>query len=190
MGMLDGLLGQVLGGAMGGGATGGGQAANPLGSILNSVAASMGGGTNTGGGGLGGMLNSVLGGSGGTRNTGATIGGGAILAAVMAIVQQQGGISAVLGKLQGSGLGAQAASWVGTGANQTVSGDQLHQALGPDALSGLAAKLGVNTQQAGGVLSQVLPELVNQLTPAGQLPDNHGDLISQGLQALRGMGHH
>jgi uncharacterized protein YidB (DUF937 family) len=186
MGLLDGLLGQVLGGA-----TGGGQAANPLGSILNSVASSMGGGTNVGGGGgLGGMLNSVLGGAGGTRNTGATIGGGAILAAVMAIVQQQGGISAVLGKLQGSGLGAQAASWVGTGANQTVSGDQLHQALGADALGGLAAKLGVNTQQAGGVLSQVLPELVNQLTPTGQLPDNHGDLISQGLQALRGMGHH
>jgi uncharacterized protein YidB (DUF937 family) len=108
----------------------------------------------------------------------------------MLLLQQQGGIGAVLGKLQSSGLGAHAASWVGTGANMLVSGDQLHQALGADALSGLAAKLGVNTQQAGSVLSQVLPELVNQMTPNGQLPDNHGDLLSQGLEALRGLGHH
>jgi uncharacterized protein YidB (DUF937 family) len=189
MGMLDGLIGQVLGGAMGGG-----QAANPLGSILSSVAGSLGGAApgagGAMGGGLGGMLGNVLGGMGGSRGAGAALNGGAILAAVMGIVQQQGGVGALLGKLQSSGLGAHAASWVGTGANMPVSGDQLHQALGADALGGLAAKLGVNTQQAGGVLSQVLPELVNQLTPDGQLPDNHGDLINQGLQALRGLGHH
>jgi uncharacterized protein YidB (DUF937 family) len=185
MGLLDGLIGQVLGGA-----TGGGQAGNPLGSILNSVAASLGGGGNAGGGGLGGMLNSALGGLGDTRSAGAAAGGGAILAAVMTLLQQQGGIGAVLGKLQASGLGAHADSWVAGGPNMPVSGDQLHQALGADALGGLAAKLGVNTQQAGGVLAQVLPELVNQLTPSGQLPENHVDLINQGLQVLRGLGHH
>jgi uncharacterized protein YidB (DUF937 family) len=176
MGMLDALIGQVLGGA-----TGSGQAGNPLGSILNSVAGSLGGG---------GAPGSAPGGVGaGTRTAAAGIGGGAILAAVMQLVQQQGGISAVLGKLQSSGLGAHVASWVGSGANLPVSGDQLHQALGADALGGLAAKLGVNTQQASGALSQLLPELVNQLTPSGQLPENHGDLLSQGLQILRGLGH-
>jgi uncharacterized protein YidB (DUF937 family) len=188
--MLDGLIGQVLGGAMGGS-----QGNNPLGNILNSVAGSLGGSAPAAGGsagGLGGMLGSVLGGAGGMggarTGSSAALGGGAILAAVMTIVQQQGGIGALLGKLQSSGLGAHANSWVGTVANMPVSGDQLHQALGADALGGLAAKLGVNAQQAGGVLSQVLPELVNQLTPAGKLPDDHGDLINQGLQALRGLG--
>jgi uncharacterized protein YidB (DUF937 family) len=177
------LIAQALGGALGGG-----QAGSPLGSILSSVASSLGTGS-SGGGALGGMLGGVLGG-GANRSSSGGIGGGAILAAVMLLVQQQGGIGAVLSKLQSSGLGAHAASWVGTGANMPVSGDQLHQALGADALSGLAAKLGVNTQQAGGVLSQVLPELVNHMTPNGQLPDNHGDLLSEGLQVLKSLGHH
>jgi uncharacterized protein YidB (DUF937 family) len=186
MGMLDGLIGQVLGGTPGGSGPGG----NPLSNILNSVTGSLGGLANAGGG-LGGTLGNVLGGvGGGGRTAMGAIGGAAILAAVMHLVQQQGGVGALLGKLQASGLGAHTASWVGTGANVPVSGDQLHQALGPDALSGLAAKLGVSTQQAGGVLSQVLPELVNQMTPNGQLPANHGDLVSQGLDMLRGLGHH
>jgi uncharacterized protein YidB (DUF937 family) len=182
MGMLDGLITQALGGVLGGG-----QANSPLGNILGSVASNLGQGGG-GGGSLPGMLGGMLG--GGNRPAAGGVGGGAILAAVMLLLQQQGGIGAVLGKLQSSGLGAHARSWVESGPNMPVSGDQLHQALGPDALSGLAAKLGVNTQQAGSVLSQVLPELVNHLTPNGQLPNNHGDLLSQGLEALKGLGHH
>jgi uncharacterized protein YidB (DUF937 family) len=116
--------------------------------------------------------------------------GGMILAAVMAMLQKQGGIGAVLGKLRSSGLGQHADSWVGTGANMPVSGDDLHRALGSDAVGGLAAKLGVNPQQAGGILSQLMPELVNQLTPQGQLPQGHGDLLSKGLEVLKGLGHH
>jgi uncharacterized protein YidB (DUF937 family) len=54
----------------------------------------------------------------------------------------------------------------------------------------MAAKLGITTQQASGALSQVLPELVNQLSPSGQLPANHQDLLSEGLEMLRGLGHH
>jgi uncharacterized protein YidB (DUF937 family) len=185
MGALDGLLGQVLGGALGGG-----QQNNPLGSILGNLAGSLGGGANAGaGGGLGGMLGNVLGGATGTHKSGGALAGGAILAAVLQMVQQQGGVGALLGKLQSGGLGTHTASWVGTGDNLPVSGDQLHQALGADALGGLAAKLGMNTQQAGGVLSQVLPELVNQLSPGGQLPANHHDLLSEGLTMLRGLGH-
>jgi uncharacterized protein YidB (DUF937 family) len=208
MGMLDGLLGQVIGGALGGG--GGGAAANnPLGSILGSLASSMGGAAaapaGAGGGGLGGMLGNVLGGlTGGNRTgsgtgsgTGSRVGGGMggaasgiILAAVLAMLQKQGGIGAVLGKLRDSGMGQQADSWVGTGANMPVSGDDLHNALGSGAIGDLAAKLGIPAQQAGGMLSKVLPELVNQLTPQGALPDGHGDLLSKGLEVLKGLGHH
>jgi uncharacterized protein YidB (DUF937 family) len=184
MGALDSLIGQVLGGALGG------QSNNPLGSVLGGLAGNLGGPKNVGAsGGLGGMLGSALGGAGGARSTGGALAGGAILAAMLQMLQQ-GGIGAVLGKLQSSGLGAHAASWTGTGANMPVTGDQLHQALGADALGGMAAKLGITTQQASGVLSQVLPELVNQLSPSGQLPANHQDLLSEGLEMLRGLGHH
>ena len=82
-------------------------------------------------------------------------------------------------------MGHQADSWVGTGPNAGVSPDDLTQALGNTGLGNLAAQLGTTNGQAGSILSQILPELVNQLTPNGQIPDNHGDLLAQGLALLR-----
>jgi uncharacterized protein YidB (DUF937 family) len=68
-----------------------------------------------------------------------------------------------------------------------VSGDELHKALGNDAIGGLANQLGVDHAQAAGVLSKVLPELINQISPEGALPDNHEDLLHQGLDMLKGL---
>lgn len=189
MGLLDGILSQVVGSAMGGGGN------SPLGSILSSVAGSLGGagGAVQGSGGLGGLAGLARGAlGGGTANAGAggagaALGGGAILAAVMGMIQSQGGVAAVLSKLRASGLGAHADSWVGSGANQPVSATDLHNALGSGAVGQVANELGINPQQAGGVLSQVLPELINQMSPSGALPDNHGDLMSKGLEMLRGL---
>lgn len=191
MGLLDGVLSQVVGAAMGG--SGGGN--NPLGSILSSVSSSLGGsgGASAAGGGLGGLAGlarDALGGGAAPSaggGAGPALGSGAILAAVMALVQSQGGLNGVLSKLRASGLGAHADSWVGTGANQAVSADDLHKALGANAIGSLASQLGINAQQAGGVLSKVLPELVNQMSPSGTLPANHGDLLGQGLEMLRGL---
>ena len=52
-------------------------------------------------------------------------------------------------------------------------------------LSNLATQLGTSQGQASSVLAQILPELINMLTPKGQVPENHDDLISQGLSLLR-----
>ena len=112
-------------------------------------------------------------------------GGADLIGAVMAMVQQNGGLPAVLDKLRSSGLGQQADSWVGTGPNASVSPDQLTQAFGSSGLGNLATQLGTSNGQAGSILSQILPELVNQLTPNGQIPDNHNDLLSQGLALLK-----
>ncbi len=131
------------------------QGPNPLDALVNS----LGGGTQTGGANL--------------------------LGAVMSLVQQNGGLPGVISMLQNSGLGQQADSWVGTGANQNVSAEQLQQAFGASGLGSMAAQLGMSQGQAGSMLAQILPELVNQLTPNGQVPDNHGDLLSQGLAMLR-----
>ena len=70
-----------------------------------------------------------------------------------------------------------------------VTGDQVHQVLGGDALSGIAARLGVPVQQAGTSMAQLLPELINQLTPGGQVPGNHNSLVADGLKMLQSLGH-
>jgi uncharacterized protein YidB (DUF937 family) len=152
MGLLDSILGDVVGSAMG--AQGQQSAANPLGSILGSL------------------------GGGNQQQT------GNLLAAAMSMLQQNGGLGGALDKLRGSGLGAQADSWVGTGANMAVSGDQLSQVFG--GLGNVASQLGLSQGQAGSAMAQILPELINQLTPHGQLPSNSGDLLTQGLSMLRG----
>jgi len=144
-----------------------------VGNIAGSV---LGGGQSQGANPLEAMLSNLGGGN--------QTGGANILGAVMSLVQQNGGLPGVLNMLQSSGLGQQADSWVGTGTNANVSADQISQVFGNAGLGNLAAQLGTSQGQAGSILSQVLPELVNQLTPNGQVPDNHNDLLSQGLAAL------
>jgi uncharacterized protein YidB (DUF937 family) len=75
-----------------------------------------------------------------------------------------------LDKLQKGGLGDVANSWVGTGQNQPVTPKQLGPALGPDIIKALAQRSGLSEEELTKQLSQVLPGLVDKLTPAGRLP--------------------
>jgi uncharacterized protein YidB (DUF937 family) len=111
---------------------------------------------------------------------------GSLLTAAMSMLQQNGGLGNVLEMFRGSGMTAQADSWVGTGANMPLSGDQLQQVFGGSALGNIASQLGMSSGQASSAMAQILPELVNQLTPSGQLPDDSGDILSRGLAFLRG----
>jgi uncharacterized protein YidB (DUF937 family) len=133
-----------------------------------------------------GLLDSVLGGAGSLL--GGT--GGAqtnVLSAVMTLLQQNGGLGNVVSQFEQSGLGAQAASWVGTGANQSISGDQLAQVFGSGAIGQIASQLGMDHGQASGALAQLLPDVINQLTPHGQITSDSGDMLSKGLSMLRGV---
>jgi uncharacterized protein YidB (DUF937 family) len=112
--------------------------------------------------------------------------GGSLLAVVLALVQQSGGLDGILDAFRRSGMSSQADSWVSTDPNVGISAEDLQQAVGGSALGSLAAQLGMSNSQASSVLAQILPELVNQLTPQGTLPENQSDLISQGLAILRG----
>lgn len=115
-------------------------------------------------------------------------GGNAMLQMVMGLVQQNGGLGGLVDNLTKNGLGEQAASWVGNGSNLPVSAEQINQALGSGPLAELAQKFGLDTQSFSGTLAQYLPEVVNQLTPQGQLPDNANsdELLNKGLSALAG----
>jgi uncharacterized protein YidB (DUF937 family) len=100
---------------------------------------------------------------------------GGIVGAEMAtvvnhLIEQHGGVSGIVSQLQHNGLGNTVKSWVGTGPNQPVSTDQLHQALGADTVAQLAAKLGISQQDLLARLSQALPTAIDKLTPGGVLP--------------------
>jgi uncharacterized protein YidB (DUF937 family) len=81
-----------------------------------------------------------------------------------------GGLAAVLQQLEAKGLGQVAQSWVGTGANLPISPEQLKTALGSDWLQQVAAKVGVSPEVLSSHLSEILPKIVDRLTPDGQVP--------------------
>lgn len=111
-----------------------------------------------------------------------------LIGVVMALVSQAGGLQGLLAKLQAGGLGEAAQSWIGTGANRPVSGEQLGGALGPDLMDLVARQMGGNAQQASGTLAELLPELIDRLTPQGKLPTD-GDLGGAGgLGSLGDLG--
>jgi uncharacterized protein YidB (DUF937 family) len=135
-----------------------------------------------------GLFDSVVGSVLNNMGGNAQAGGGDIMQMVMGLMQQNGGLAGLVEMFNNSGLSQQAASWVGTGDNLPVSADQISKVLGSGPLAELAGKFGIDPQQASGMLAQYLPEIVNQLTPQGRLPDNAagGDALSQGLNALTG----
>ncbi len=81
-----------------------------------------------------------------------------------------GGLGGLLDKLQKGGLGQVANSWVGTGQNQPASPSQLGPALGPDIIKTLAQRSGLSEEEITRHLSQILPGVVDKLTPSGRLP--------------------
>ena len=115
------------------------------------------------------------------------MGGQNVLGAVMgALNNQPGGLGGVVESLSKGGLGDVVSSWIGNGPNPPVTTGQLQGALGSgttNAIAGeIAGKLGISPEMAGTVLSQVLPHLVDHLTPNGQIPQ--GGLSGAGSQLL------
>ncbi|HEY6132430.1 MAG TPA: YidB family protein [Rubrivivax sp.] len=112
-----------------------------------------------GGGGNAALLNAVLGMlAGGGQQAGAGAAGGL------------GGLGALLEQFQRNGMGEVANSWVGTGPNLPISPEQLGTALGADTLSQMASQTGMGQSDLLGQLSQMLPQVVDKVTPNGQLP--------------------
>ncbi len=101
--------------------------------------------------------------------------GAAVLPAVLGEVMGsggQGGLNAIVAKLQQAGLGDIAKSWVGTGQNLPITADQLKQVLGSDVVRQLAAKYNIPIDQVAEVLAHQLPQAVDNASPDGKLP--HG----------------
>lgn len=184
--MGGGGLGDLLGGLMGGGAAqpGGG---GGLGDLLGGL---MGGGrqmeNRTGGlGGLGGM-----GGFGGMGQGGSGLGnkGGALMLMLLPLamqwVQRNGGIGGVLERFRNKGYSQQAASWVSTGQNQELQPQAVSDVVGTEELSRLSQQLGVSQDEVSTGMAQILPEMMNQLTPEGGVPDDGDEVLDRGRSML------
>ena len=107
---------------------------------------------------------------------GSMLGGGSRqdpAAMLSGLLSEAGGMEGLMSQFQSAGFGGQFASWVSTGENQPLSADQMQNALGMEALQGLAGKLGMNTGTLLPLLIQFLPQVIDKLTPQGQIADNH-----------------
>jgi uncharacterized protein YidB (DUF937 family) len=123
---------------------------------------------------VGGMLGGQAGGAGAGGSQAELL---QMLVGMLADNGQGGGLAGLVEKFQSAGMAEQVNSWIGTGQNLPVSPEQLQGALGADQMSQLASKMGLSTGDLGAQLSQMLPQVVDQLTPGGQLPEGGlGDL--------------
>jgi uncharacterized protein YidB (DUF937 family) len=189
--MANSLIEQILAGVFSNAMGGRGQ--------LGAEGTSQGG---SAGGGLGDLLGGMLGRGAAPadatpeRNSSSGGGGGALLAMLLPLamqwVQRNGGLGAVLGKFQQKGYSQQAASWVATGENEAMPRQAIDDVVGLDELSRLSQQLGVPQQQVADGLAQILPEVVHQLTPQGEVSRDADDVLTVGmteLQALLGRLH-
>ncbi len=102
------------------------------------------------------------------------------------IQNQPGGLQGLVQSFHDKGLGGIASSWVGTGSNGSVTADQIQQALGSDQVKALAARAGISPDIAGSAIAQLLPGIVDKLTPNGQIPAHNSvmEMVGGLLQNL------
>jgi uncharacterized protein YidB (DUF937 family) len=156
MGLLDSIIGSVVG-ANTGPQQGAGTGANPLVGVLMSLLAAR-----AGGGSLGGMLGNASGGGlGGNRGgLGGLLGDGGGV----------GGLGALVEQFTQAGHGGAINSWIGQGQNQPIAPHDLGAALGPETVGQLSQRTGMGSSDLLSQLSQLLPGVVDQLTPQGRMP--------------------
>lgn len=95
---------------------------------------------------------------------------------VAEVVEQQG-LGGLLQKFREGGLGETVSSWIGTGANLPITGEQIQQVLGSETVQNLAAKIGIPTEQAAALLSQILPRAVDTMTPEGRVAEDEAAVV-------------
>lgn len=95
-----------------------------------------------------------------------------LVTGALGMLEKMGGIDGLVNKFQQSGMGDLASSWVGTGENKSIQPDQLANVLGKDQITDLARQADIPESQGASVLSQILPAMVDKLTPEGKAPES------------------
>ncbi len=95
-----------------------------------------------------------------------------MLLPMVASLLMNGGLQRILARLQQQGKGGKGQSWISTGENEPVDAADIREALDEQELSQIARQLGVSEHEAAEAVAQVLPDVVDQSTPDGELPDD------------------
>ena len=121
---------------------------------------------------------------------GSMLGGGSnsLASGLLQMIQNQpGGLQGLVQSFHDKGMGGLVSSWISSGPNPPISGDQVHQVLGSDQVKALAAKAGISPDVAGTAIAQILPGLVDKLTPNGSVPD-HSNVREMASSMLKSLG--
>ena len=121
---------------------------------------------------------------------GSVLGGGSnsLASGLLQMIQNQpGGLQGLVQSFHDKGMGGLVSSWISSGPNPPISGDQVHQVLGSDQVKALAAKAGISSDVAGTAIAQILPGLVDKLTPNGSVPD-HSNVLEMASNMLKSLG--
>jgi uncharacterized protein YidB (DUF937 family) len=97
-----------------------------------------------------------------------------VVNAIGGFIQQQGGLENLINTFHQRGLGSVVSSWVGTGQNLPISPDQLAHVMGNAQVQAMAQKLGFSPQEMSGHLAEILPQVIDKLTPGGAVPTGGG----------------
>ncbi|GBF51433.1 hypothetical protein LPTSP4_29690 [Leptospira ryugenii] len=100
-----------------------------------------------------------------------------IVEGIKKIIEENGGVSGLVQKFKEKGFGEVASSWIGTGDNQSIQSSDLVSVLGKEQISQLSEKVGLDPDATAGIVSQLLPLVIDKLSPDGQEPKQ--DIASQ-----------
>ncbi|NCS95056.1 MAG: DUF937 domain-containing protein [Leptospira sp.] len=107
-----------------------------------------------------------------------------LIVGVTKIVEENGGVAGLVQKFKDNGFSDVASSWIGKGENTSIGADDLIKVLGKDSISQLASQVGMDTNSTAGLISSMLPVVIDKLSPDGEEPKS--DVTSQ-LTSLASM---
>lgn len=110
---------------------------------------------------------------------------GAIAQVAVDLFNQNGGLPGVLEKFKAAGFNDEVASWVGKGANLPISATQVVQVLGSSTIQTAANKLGINADEISAKIAEYLPQVVDRMTPNGEVGKDSGNLLATLLGMLK-----
>lgn len=110
---------------------------------------------------------------------------GAIAQVAVDLFNQNGGLPGVLEKFKAAGFSNEVASWVGSGANLPISAEQIVQVLGSATIQSASNKLGIQPNEISAKIAEYLPQVVDRMTPNGEVSKDSGNLLATLLGMLK-----
>jgi len=113
---------------------------------------------------------------------------GGLMSGLLGLIISDGGLSEFLARFSNAGLASTVDSWITDGNNTPLSDQQIESALGADTLSTLANQAGVERSTATSVMATVIPQVVDRLTPEGEIPNDNEKMLSKLRGYIGGLG--